>query len=187
MVETLGDASLRIQHALENAISAALETAKREAAEDPFLGHPAGRRGDEYYAFVALHRLFLVACGADIEAQTDGNVKTASKILHIGGNIARGWQREDVNARDVKLPANLNFSEDELKNREELRRSADRLVRNAITRALIEHVSMKDAEFRARVDLSIQARIPKDDSGSLQAEMFSTFVRAAANHLLDKS
>jgi hypothetical protein len=183
MRNTPTDAGLRIQHALENAISVAVETAKKEAADDPYLGHPARRRGDEYYAFVALHRLFLVACGADTETETGGDVKIASKILHVGGTIARGWQRVDVGSHDTLLPDSFT-SEQDLRNREELRHSAERLVRDTITKALVESVSREDAEFRARVSLAIEARTPNDDSGSEQTEIFSEFVLSYTRHLL---
>lgn len=183
MRNTPTDAGLRIQHALEMAVSFAVETAKKEAADDPYLGHLARRRGDEYYAFVALHRLFLVACGADTDTGKGGDVKIASKILHVGETIARGWQREDVSSHDTKLPDSFS-SEQDLKNREELRRSAERLVRDTITKALVESVSREDAEFRGRVSLAIEARIPKDDSGSEQTEMFSGFVLSYTRHLL---
>lgn len=186
MEDIPSDASRRIQYALENAISSSLETAKWEAANDPFLGHPARRRSDDYYAFVALHRLFLIACGADMETQTGGNVKTASKILHVGGKIARGWQKEDVNSHDIKLPETPGSADKDLKNRQELRQSAERLVRDAITKALVEHVSKEDADLRTRFSLAIEARIPKDDSGSERAEMFSAFVRSFTDYLLGK-
>jgi hypothetical protein len=180
------DAGLQIQHALENAISTAIETARNRAANDPFLGQPTRRRADDYYTFVALHRLFLVACGADAETHKGGDVRKASRILHVGGTIARGWQRDDVGSHEIKLPGGPGPSEEDLKNREELRLSAERLVGDIIMKALVEHVSKEDAEFRGHISLAIEERIPTDDSGSEQAKMFAEFVRSSTGHLLDK-
>jgi hypothetical protein len=62
------------------------------------------RRSNDYYAFVALHRLFLISCGADLETHKGGDVKKASRILHVGAAIARGWQRDHVSYHGIKLP-----------------------------------------------------------------------------------
>jgi Cdc6-like AAA superfamily ATPase len=183
---TNAEAGFRIQHELENAISAAVEKARRDAAAHPYLGHPSWRRREDYYADVALHHLFLIACGADAVSQRGGDVRKASKILHVGGTIARGWQNDDVGSQEIKLPSGSGPSEEDLKNREELRNSAERLVSGTIMNALIEHVSKDDPAFRARVSYAIEARIPKDDSGSAQAEMFSEFVRASASFVLNR-
>lgn len=180
------ETGLQIQHELENAISAAVEKARRDAAAHPHLGHPSRRRRDDYYTDVALHHLFLIACGADAVSQRGGDVRKASKILHVGGTIARGWQNDDVGSQRTKLPGGSGPSEEDLKNREELRNSAERLVRGTIMNALIEHVSKEDPGFRARVSHAIEARIPKDDSGSEQAEMFLEFVRACASFILNR-
>jgi hypothetical protein len=89
-----------------------------------------------------------------------------------------------VDSQQIKLPGGSGPSEEDLKNREELRHSAERLVCSTIMKALVEHVSGVDATFRTRVSLAIGARVPKDDSGSEQAKMFSEFVGSSMRHLL---
>lgn len=178
---------LQIQHELESAISAAVEKARRDAATHPYLGHPTRRRRDDYYADVAIHHLFLIACGADVATQKGGDVRKASSLLRAGGTIARGWKSDDDNSQSVVLLPDSGFSEDDVKNREELRRSAGGLVRSTIVKALVDHVSKGDPEFRSRVNLAIEARIPKDDSGSKQSEMFSEFVRSSTRNLLGET
>ena len=186
-IEPRSDAGFQIQKTLEEAISTAIEKARSDAANHPTLGHPACRRPDDYYAQVALHRAFLIACGADVETNTGGDVKKASRILRLGGTMARAWQKEDAGSGGVKLPQNPGPSEDDLRNREELRRSADRLVRDTVIMALMEHVSKQDATFRGRIGAAIEARIPREDSGSEQAELFSEFVRSSTRHLLGET
>jgi hypothetical protein len=180
------EAGFQIQHELENAISVAVEKARRDAAAHSHLGHPSRRRRDDYYTDVALHYLFLIACGADAVSQRGGDVRKASKILHVGRTIARGWQNDDVGSQKIKLPGGFGPLEEDLRNREELRNSAERLVRGTIMNALIEQIGKEDAGFRARVNHDIEARIPMDDSGSKQAEMFSEFVRAYASSMLNR-
>lgn len=177
-------AGLRIQHELEVAISVAVDKARSEAAAHPYLGHPMRRRRDDYYADVALHHLFLIACGADVETRRGGDVRTASRLLHVGGTIARGWQKADMGAQEIMLPKMPDTSEDDLINREELPHSARWLVEATVMKALVEHICEGNPEFRNRVSAAIKARVPEDDSGSLQSELFNGFVTSATRAVL---
>jgi hypothetical protein len=181
------EADHEIHRTLESAISSAIEKAANAASSHPHVHYLTGQRADNHFAVVALHRLFLIACGADLETNGGGDLDKASMILHVGQTIVRGWQRENGSFEGMRMQGGSPPSVEDRRNREELRHSAELLVYGTVIRALVEHASNGDAEFRRRVASAIEGRMPEDRSGTEQAQIFAELVRSLGERLLGKA
>lgn len=90
----------RADKSLATAISAALQDARNQAAEDmAAIGQEDATPALEYFAAVVHKRMFCLMCGADPDTFAGGNPEIAYHVIRNSQNIARHyWSAEiDVN------------------------------------------------------------------------------------------
>lgn len=136
----------------------------------------------DYFMDGVLRHLFLRLCGADTQTNKNGDPETAWRILYLGRNVARHWERERkaplATRAKKELPQDIEKDADE---RRQLSISAERFALMTIVQVLLEQARASDATIIARLEAAIDSRLAKLDHVS---ETGLEFTKHAKRHLL---
>lgn len=148
------DADKRLIAAVDEAIDNAAKTA------GPALqAHGSRVAPHDYFADGVLRHLFLRLCGADLTTNTGGDPETAWKILYMGRNVARHWERERGSPPALRRKKERREDIDrDASERQQLALSARNFAITTAIRALLDHARASDPEITNRLEAAIDAR-----------------------------
>lgn len=153
-MDRIREADEALLAAVDEAIERAVKTAGPEVRSLLLRTSPA-----DYFADAVLRRMFLRLCGADPETYTGGDADAAWKVLYMGRNVARHWERE--RGRPAALRMKKERQDDIARDVSEQRQvavSAHNFALQTAVRVLINHARVSDPEIVERMVASIDAR-----------------------------
>ena len=165
----------RVEQAMMTSINEAIDKAAADARNE--IPDVAERLTPHYFQRAALQLLFLQVCGADLETSDGGDPSAASRVLHIGRRIASQWHE---GGREFPY-------EQDVQEREELARGADRAALRIVLRALVEHASASDPDLRARISVAADAYLAELIPQSPMEKRFTELVRGSVSSLIGKA
>jgi len=148
----------QVEQTLQAAVDAAIEHAAETAgAELRSLGSRMSPH--EYFTDVMMRNLFLRLCGADLETNRGGDPEAAWRILYMGRNVARHWEKERGSAAAIrKKNERPEDIERDISEAQQLALSAQNLALKTVIRALVDHVRVSDPHIEERLEAAIDAR-----------------------------
>lgn len=185
-MENTKQTSQEVDETLWAAVDAAIDQAARTAGDEL---HAFGSitSPHDYYADAVLRHLFLRLCGADPKNNLGGDPEIAWKILYIGRNVARYWERERGGplAFRRKKERREDIEKDRLERRD-LALSAQNFALKTAIGALIDSARKSDPQIVERMEAAIEVRHARLENVSDTDRAFTEMARAYMSHLTDR-
>ncbi|MDQ0137578.1 hypothetical protein J2T08_005522 [Neorhizobium galegae] len=177
------DALKQAERVMMDAIHAAISRAAVES-EAAFQSHGTRTTAQNYFADVAMRRLFLHLCGANADTAKGGDPEYAWDILYAGRGTARYWEKEHgIRSRRRKAESHAEL-ERETREKSALTQSAQKLATDTAIHALIEHASKADPTLRDRISSAVEARVSVTDQLSQVEQDFADLARVSIARLV---